>query len=76
LLDQEARCDSLEMPHDDPAHCCFCFSVVDRNAEGDGLIVRLTKEGSPALQMLWAHPACIAAALHPQVTFDPEIFSD
>jgi hypothetical protein len=64
------------MDNDDGAHCCFCFGAVDRSAAADGLIIRVSKEGSPALQKLWAHEGCLAAALHGQVPFDPLIFAD
>lgn len=43
-----ALCDTLDDAQDDFAHCCFCYSIVDRGI--DGLTINVTKAGTPARQ--------------------------
>ena len=57
-------------------HCGFCFKLVDVGPSGDGFRIRLTKDGSPSRQVLYAHGTCLVEHLHPRAGFRLDTFED
>ena len=43
---------------------------------GQGLVLTVNHKGNQAWQELFAHPDCLARALHARTPFDPEMFFD
>ena len=64
------------MPEDMIKHCCFCFELTDVSASGDGFRLRLTKDGSPSFQQVYAHGTCLLDNLHHGVGFRLDTFEE
>jgi hypothetical protein len=59
---------------DDLRMCSFCGETVDVSTFGQGLVLTVEHDGSPAQQELYTHPDCLRRVLHVRMPFDPEMF--